>query len=364
MTSLIDVKSIECRYSQQSIVRDLSFHVNPGEIACLLGQSGCGKTTVLRAIAGLEPIHNGEIHYNHKVISRAGYNLAPELRGFGMVFQDYALFPHMTIAENIGFGIRNISLVDKQARIKQLLNVVDMSEFSSRYAHELSGGQQQRVALARALAAKPKLILMDEPFSNLDVELREQLGQAVKEILQQHGATAILVTHHQDEAFAMGDHIGIMNNGQILQWDTPFNVYHEPNDFFVADFIGQGMFVDATVLSPDSLDTEFGIIKGDRAYPWPKGTKVKVLFRPDDVVADHDSQLLGEIVHKAFKGAEILYTLKLSTGSTLLSLFPSHLDHSIGEKIAIRLDLQHLVAFPTDAVINATSVTQTGKCAD
>jgi len=189
---------------------------------------------------------------------------------------------------------------------------------------------------------------MDEPFSNLDVELREQLSQRVKEIIKEQGATAILVTHHQDEAFAMGDHIGILNNGQILQWDTPFNIYHEPANFFVANFIGQGMFVDATVLSHDSLDTEFGVIHGDRAYPWPKDTKVKVLLRPDDVVADKSSSLIGEIEHKAFKGAEILYTLKLSTGSTLLSLFPSHHDHPIGEKLAVRLDLQHLIAFPEE----------------
>ena len=348
MTALINVKSIECRYRGQTIVNDLSFHVNPGDIACLLGQSGCGKTTVLRAIAGLEPIHAGEILHDGKIISKPHFNLTPELRGFGMVFQDYALFPHMTIEENVGFGIRKYSLAHKQARIKKLLDVVDMGEYAMRYPHELSGGQQQRVALARALGAKPKVILMDEPFSNLDVELREQLSQRVKDILKQQGATAILVTHHQDEAFAMGDHIGILNNGQILQWDTPFNVYHEPANFFVAKFIGQGMFVDAKIVAPDTLDTEFGVIHGDRAYPWPKNTKVKILFRPDDIVADKNSELIGEIVHKAFKGAEILYTLKLSTGSTLLSLFPSHDDHPIGEKLGVSLDLQHLIAFPAE----------------
>jgi iron(III) transport system ATP-binding protein len=343
---LLEVKQIECGYRGEAVASDLSFHVNEGHIASLLGPSGCGKTTVLRAIAGFEPVFRGEILINGEIVSAPGRQLAPEKRHLGMVFQDYTLFPHMSIADNIGFGLRNLTQQKKNLLADEMLDIVGLRGYGKRYPHELSGGQQQRVALARALAPKPRLLLMDEPFSSLDVELRERLSIEVRDILKEQGTTGILVTHDQHEAFAMCEVVGVMHEGQIHQWDTPYNLYHEPVDRFVADFIGQGVFIPALVGAPDTLVSELGPMVGNRAYPWPQGTQVDVLVRPDDVVpADPPGELFAEVLHKAFKGAEILYTLKLSTGSNVLAMFPSHQDHSIGEQVPIRLAHDHLVAF-------------------
>lgn len=345
MEPLLNLNNIECRYDNNVVVKDLSFHIKSGSMVCLLGQSGCGKTTVLRSIAGFEPLYGGEIHKHGKLISKAGFTLAPEKRGLGMVFQDYALFPHLDVGANISFALKGKSKAEKRQITDQLLETVGLAGYADRYPHELSGGQQQRIALARALAAKPNLILMDEPFSNLDVELRERLGLEVRDILKQQGIAAVLVTHDQHEAFALGDMVGIMKDGHILQWDTPFNLYHEPANRFVADFIGQGVFIDGRLISPNAVETEVGVIQGDRAYPWPTNTEVEVLLRPDDIVPDPSSKLTAEITHKAFKGATVLYTLKLPTGNQVLSLFPSHDDHPIGTRVGIRINADHLISF-------------------
>lgn len=345
MNTIVDVKAISCRYHKEMVLDRLSFHVNTGQIACLLGPSGCGKTTALRAIAGFEAVDDGEIYLRGQRVSHAKQTLAPEKRKIGMVFQDYALFPHMTIADNIGFGLRNMAASKRRERVAGLLATVGLPDYEGRYPHELSGGQQQRIALARALAAEPDLILMDEPFSNLDVELREQLSHEVREILKPLQTSAIIVTHDQQEAFALADVIGVMQRGRILQWDTAFNLYHEPNHRFVADFIGQGVLMKGYLVSPSSVATEIGLINGNRAYTWPKGTEVDVLLRPDDIVPDSNADLKAKVIHKAFKGAEILYTLKLPTGSKVLSLFPSHRDHDIGDLVGVRITADHLVAF-------------------
>ncbi len=348
MTALLELKDIECRYDDTVVVSGLHMHVHQGHIACLLGPSGCGKTTVLRTIAGFEPVSAGEVLLRGVTASRPDYTLPPEKRRLGMVFQDYALFPHMNVADNICFGLRGMNRAAKQETAARLLDTVGMSGYEQRYPHELSGGQQQRVALARALAARPELILMDEPFSNLDVDLRERLGLEVRDILKEQGIAAILVTHDQQEAFALGDVIGIMHQGHIVQWDTPINLYHEPVNRFVANFIGQGVLLSGTVCTPDSIETIVGIIPGDRAYPWPPGTAVDVLLRPDDIVHQPNSGLRAEIVNKAFKGAEILYTLRLVDGTSVLSLFPSHYDYALGERVGIGVAAHHLVAFPRD----------------
>ncbi|MDH5324009.1 MAG: ABC transporter ATP-binding protein [Gammaproteobacteria bacterium] len=353
MKPLLELKQIRCCYQGNTIVDNLSLHVNHGNLVCLLGPSGCGKTTVLRAIAGFEPVFSGEIRMGGQLLSKSGFTLPPEKRRQGMVFQDYALFPHMTVFQNVCFGIRHQPKEEQQTTGRHMLELVGMDGFQHRYPHELSGGQQQRIALARSLAAKPDLILMDEPFSSLDPDIRESLRLEVRQILKQEGVTGILVTHDQDEAFALGDQIGVMKNGEILQWDTPFNLYHEPVDKFVARFIGQGVFLPGTMLSPDTIETELGVLKGDRAYKWRPGTAVQILLRPDDVISDAGSALSAEITQKAFKGAEILYTLRLPTGSNILSLFSSHENHEIGDKVGISVDMHHMVAFaaqqrPTD----------------
>ncbi|MGD8484720.1 MAG: ABC transporter ATP-binding protein, partial [Thioalkalispiraceae bacterium] len=279
-------------------------------------------------------------------VSYRVYTKAPEKRKIGMVFQDYALFPHMNVCCNISFGLRHLPEQQRKQTADQMLDIVGLTGFGERYVHELSGGQQQRVALARALAPKPDLILLDEPFSNLDVDMRERLSNEVRQILKDQGITGILVTHDQHEAFAVGDQIAVMNEGKLLQRDTAYNLYHSPDDRFVADFIGQGVFIRGTLTSPDAVETPIGTIHGDRAYDFPLHSEVELLIRPDDIVPDEEGELQAQVIHKAFKGAEILYSLRLTTGHEVLSLFPSHHDHEIGETVNIRLAPDHMVAFP------------------
>jgi iron(III) transport system ATP-binding protein len=343
---LLELDRVSHRYGDHSAVRGLSLRLQQGKIGCLLGPSGCGKTTVLRCIAGFEPIGEGEIVLGGQVVSRRGHTLPPEQRHVGMVFQDYALFPHLTVAGNIAFGLGRWPRAERQQRIAHLLGVVGLADAGSKYPHELSGGQQQRVALARALAPCPQLLLLDEPFSSLDVELRERLGQEVREILKQQNITAILVTHDQHEAFAMADEIGVMHEGEIQQWDTAYNLYHRPANRFVADFVGEGVLIPGTVIGPGRVQTELGALHGDIPGECAPGCAVDVLLRPDDIVHDdHHGPMQATIAAKAFRGADILYTLLLPSGRKVLSLVPSHHDHSLGEKIGIRPEVDHVVAF-------------------
>jgi iron(III) transport system ATP-binding protein len=343
---LLEVFGLRHSYGEHEVVRGLSFSLTRGTIGCLLGPSGCGKTTVLRCIAGFEAVQEGEVRLNGRVVSRPGETVPPEMRRIGMVFQDYALFPHLRIEENITFGLHAWPTGEREARLRELAELVGLSKVLRKYPYEISGGQQQRVALARALAPRPELLLLDEPFSNLDVELRERLSLEVREIIRASGATAILVTHDQHEAFAVADEIGILHEGTIQQWDTAYNLYHRPANRFVADFVGQGVFLPARALGPRELEIELGVLKGDAP---PDGRVVEVLLRPDDVVHDDASQTQAEVVHKAFRGADILYTLRLASGRKVLALVPSHHNHALGERIGIRLDVDHVVAFQPEA---------------
>lgn len=343
--SLLSLKGIYCAFDGINVLEDFSLDVSPGQIVCLLGSSGCGKTTVLRTIAGFQSIDDGEIKLRDTRVSAKGYTLAPEKRGLGMVFQDYALFPHLNVTENICFGLRKKSKEEKNQIATDLLAMVGLTGMGNRYVHELSGGQQQRIALARALAVKPDLILMDEPFSNLDVELRERIGLDVRNIFKKLGIAAIMVTHDQIEAFALADVIGVMRGGQIMQWDTPYNLYHEPINRCVAGFVGQGAFIDGALLSPTVVQTELGVIKGNRAYPWESGSSLDVLLRPDDIVPDPGGAVKGKVIHRAFRGASILYTITLPSGKDILALFSSHYDYAVGETVCIKLSVEHLIAF-------------------
>ncbi len=342
MPPLLEIIGLTQRYTDADVIRNLGFRIAKGSIGCLLGPSGCGKTTVLRCIAGFETIVGGEIKINGAAVARPGMHIPAERRRVGMMFQDYALFPHLTVAANVGFGLRDRAL--RKQRVAELLTTVSLLKEAEQYPHELSGGQQQRVALARALAPRPELLLLDEPFSNLDVDLRERLSLELRAILKQQNATAIMVTHDQHEAFAIADEIGIMQHGAIGQWDTPYNLYHKPANRFIADFVGQGAFLPGIALGDNRIEVELGVLRcttGD----WPKGSAVEVLFRPDDILHDDSSPLKAKVLHKAFRGAEFLYTLQLWTGSRVLSLVPSHHNHAIGEKIGIRLEIDHVVAF-------------------
>ncbi|AEJ01029.1 ABC transporter related protein [Nitrosomonas sp. Is79A3] len=343
--ALLQLNNVRQAYGEQVVIHDLSLALQKGNIGCLLGPSGCGKTTALRCIAGFEPVSAGEILLNGVCVSSADILVPPEQRRIGMVFQDYALFPHLDVAANIGFGLHRLTRTERERRVDELLQVVQLVSVSGKYPHELSGGQQQRVALARALAPKPELLLLDEPFSNLDVSLRERLSVEVREILKDQGITAILVTHDQAEAFAIADVIGVMQQGEIQQWDTAFNLYHRPANRFVANFVGQGVFLPGTVISAQQVAIELGILNGEIPQYCDNGCKVDVLVRPDDIVHDDNSPLQATVINKAFRGAEILYTLRLSGGAKVLALVPSHHNHVIGEKIGIKLEADHIVAF-------------------
>jgi iron(III) transport system ATP-binding protein len=350
--TLLEVRDLHLAYGDNEVVHGLAFSLPRGAIGCLLGPSGCGKTTVLRCIAGFEPPQRGEIVLGGERVSAPGLIVPPERRRVGMVFQDFALFPHLSVAQNIAFGLRGWPSAARNARLRELAELVRLEASVEQFPHELSGGQQQRVALARALAPRPDLLLLDEPFSNLDVELREQLSVEVRDVIKASGATAVLVTHDQQEAFSMADEIGIMNEGRIAQWDSPYALYHEPVNRFVADFVGQGVFLPARVLNAHRVEIELGVLEGDVPLACRqgcdacgRGCMADVLLRPDDIVHDDASSMKAEVVKKAFRGADILYTLRLNSGRTVLALVPSHHNHAIGERIGIRLDVDHVVAF-------------------
>ena len=340
------------------VLEGLQFGLKRGQIGCLLGPSGCGKTTALRAIAGFARPDGGEIRVDGRVVAGRDRWVEPEHRGVGVVFQDYARFPHLNVADNVGFGLRRVPAAQRRERIDRLLTLVGMTAQADRFPHELSGGQQQRVALARALAPSPALLLLDEPFSNLDPDLRERLAMDLREILNEAGTTALLVTHDQYEAFAMADVVGVMQHGTIAQWDLPYRLYHRPATREVADFVGLGSFLRGTLRYRDGLshvDSELGVLpiraRTDQALAGasasPQGD-VLVLLRPDDVVHDDASAMTAEVARKAFRGAQFLYTLRLPSGAEVLALVPSHHDHAIGERIGIRIDADHVVTFPAE----------------
>lgn len=342
----LEMRGVERRFGQTVAVAGLDLTLPQGAIGCLLGPSGCGKTTALRCVAGFEPVDAGEIYARKRLLSSRDVTVPPATRNIGMVFQDYALFPHLTVLDNVGFGLHGQSRAARERRALEMLAIVGLEDCRARYPHEISGGQQQRVALARALAPQPDLVLLDEPFSNLDIDLRGRLSLEVREILKQVNATALLVTHDQNEAFAMADLVGVMQNGRLEQWDAPYELYHRPATRFVADFIGQGAFLPGEVLSQDAVSTELGVLSGDVPPAFGAGSQIDLLLRPDDVLYDEASPLALEIVQKAFRGADFLYTLGLPTGATLLSLVPSHFNHSLGDRIGVRIELDHIVAFP------------------
>lgn len=342
----LELRDIECSYQGRAAVRALSLELTKGGLGSLVGPSGCGKSTVLRAIAGLEPVTSGEIVLRGKIVSRPGYTLPPETRHLSMVFQDHTVFPFLTVRDNICFGLRRLTRAEKRSIASRMLEMLELKGLETRYPHELSGGQLQRVAFAQALAPRPNLLLLDEPFTSLDAPMRERLGSELADILLDQGITAITVTHDQQEAFVLGEQIGVMSEGRILQWDTPYNLYYRPASRQVADFIGKGQFLKGILRSPDTIETEAGIIKGSQRIEWPKGKEVDVFLRPPDTISDPQSELRGKVLRKTFTGSSILYTLKLPQGSTLLSLFPGRLDYRIGDWVGIRIAPRHLVAFP------------------
>ena len=346
MSAPLHVDQISCRYESESAVNGASFVMEPGDLACLLGPSGCGKTTILRAIAGFQPLTDGHIFLDDQCISSKAFSVPPEQRNMGMVFQDHALFPHMNVEANVAAGLFRHDKSSSQRIVGEMLERVGLERHRHKYPHELSGGQQQRVALARALAPSPGLLLMDEPFSNLDLDLRDRLGHQVRELLKEIGTTGVMVTHDQQDAFTFGDAVGVMRDGKIEQWDAPYNLYHEPASYFVARFVGDGVFIQGTIASSTEVQTELGLLRGDLVTDLPVGTEVEILVRPDDVIHDDHSRQTAKILKRAFRGESYLYTLGLPSGSEVLSLVPSHHNHAIGEDLGIKMEIDHLVVYP------------------
>jgi iron(III) transport system ATP-binding protein len=352
MSSSLQIDSLGVRYSSGTeAVQGLSLDLAAGQIACLLGPSGCGKSSLLRAIAGFVQPHVGRILLGGRVLVHApSVALVPEQRGVGMVFQDYALFPHLTVLQNVIFGLTEgrpaRAGTEQLERGHELLELTGLSALKDRFPHELSGGQAQRVALARALAPRPALILLDEPFSSLDHSLRVRLAREVRDILKASGTTAIMVTHDQTEAFAMGDVLGVMFDGRLVQWDSPYAVYHEPCTPEVAQFIGEGALISGTQRGHE-VNTPLGVLPLApcccNSADAPK--EVRVLLRPDDIVHDDASPLQAQVLAKRFRGADFLYTLRLNNGEEVLSLVPSHHDHPMNAPIGIRLEADHVVTF-------------------
>ena len=362
----LELRQLDIQYpgSTAPAVRGVNLGLRSGDIGVLIGPSGCGKTTLLRAVAGLEPISDGQILLSNRVVSEKGHTEPAERRRIGMVFQDYALFPHMDVGNNVGFGLEHLPKAERQKRVADVLELVGLTGSDKRYPHELSGGQQQRVALARALAPKPDLLLLDEPFSNLDIDLRERLAQEVRNILKAAQATALLVTHDQLEAFAIGDVIGVMNEGQLHQWDDAYSLYHRPATRFVADFIGHGVFTPATLREVDGhilVSTPVGELRDVAECPLPcafENGQCDVLLRADDIVHDDDASVKAQIIRKAFRGSEFLYTLRLATGEQLMAHVPSHHNHKLGEWIGIRAEVDHVVTFNRACQMNDRELCQ------
>lgn len=351
----LTLENVSVLYDDYVAVKDAYLEVKEGELACLLGPSGCGKTTLLRAIAGFEEVSNGNIKIGDEVMSSATHSLPPEKRNIGMVFQDFALFPHLSIERNIAFGIRHKSRKEQNLRVKELLELVNLTGFEKRYAHELSGGQQQRIALSRALAPRPKLLLLDEPFASQDVELREMLAREVRLILKKEKVTALMVTHDQHEAFAMADVIGVMKQGVLQQWDTAYNLYHVPTNKFVADFVGEGAILKGEVVDENIVATALGDVQGNVPDSCVPGCPVDVLIRPDDIqlVEDENQACAGEISEaivsaRVFRGANFFYTLSLQDKSQVYVLAPSHQNYVVGEKVAFSLDVKHLIILKSE----------------
>jgi len=345
--AVIELKNVTKRYDGAKAVDDVSFRVEKGEIFAILGPSGCGKTTTLRLVAGFENPEDGEISIGEKRVAFGSFFTPPERRNVGLVFQDYALFPHLNVKENVAFGLGKFPEKQREKIIETMLGFVGLEKYSERYPHQLSGGQQQRVAVARALAPCPVGVLLDEPLSNLDADMRTQMRGYLINILRKAETTGIIVTHDQEEAFSIADRVAVMNSGRIEQIGTPEEIYHFPTTRFVADFVGEADFIDG-VVEEGRIATEIGVFKNGAKLE--KGTKVQLMIRPDDITFDLDKK--GEVVVESqiFKGSENLYTLRLASGKLVHSSRSSTLIVEEGKKVKVVANPTHVVAFIGDKV--------------
>ena len=343
-SAVLELREVSCAYEpSRPAIEHITFTVQQGEILCLLGPSGCGKTTILRAIAGFERVTAGSIALSGQLVSSRDTMIPTEQRHIGMVFQEYALFPHLRVDKNIAFGLSHLSRAQQQAIVDDLLTLTGLRGLEHRYPHELSGGQQQRVALARALALRPVLLLLDEPFSNLDPDMASRMRQDLHALLRQTKTTAILVTHDHDEAFSMADRVAVLNRGRLEQFDTPEAIYHLPTTPFVADFVGQADFIPGVVAN-HLVTTEIGDFPNTQNLT--TGSQVVVMIRPDDIHIVPTKGADAHILARQFKGSENVYTIQLPSGQIVHSSESSLSVYQVGTAIALRVVATHTVLVP------------------
>jgi iron(III) transport system ATP-binding protein len=333
MSCALSIQDLTCQYDNQTVLESLSLEVQHGEIVCLLGASGCGKTTLLKAIAGLLPLSSGNMSLNCLTIDDGENWVPPESRNIGMIFQDYALFPHLTVAQNVAFGLKGKSEGDKQNIVDEMLALVHLSELGERYPHQLSGGQQQRVAIARSLAYKPDLLLLDEPFSNIDTQVRHALIGEIRKIFKSQGVTAIFVTHSREEAFAFSDKLAVMNNGVIEQFGSASELYGEPSSKFVADFLGGGGYLPATVVG-DHFHTQLGSFNIKQGHQLNPQARYSLLLRPQSVRLSKVIESEFQVADVHFLGDDYRYVVE-GKGEKLLATSMEYLD--VGQTVSIEV---------------------------
>ena len=346
-----EIKNSTFFASKQNKVINFNLKIDkPGEIVCLLGPSGVGKTTILRSIAGLQKLAEGEIFLNGKLISSQSVHIEPEKRNIALSFQDNSLFPHYNVIDNINFGSKRKSHSKYELAADELIDILHLNNLQNKFPHQISAGEAQRVSLARSLISKPDLLLVDEPFSNIDFSLKGELQSNIKKLLKKLSITTIMVTHDSYEAFYLGNKCGIILNKQLKQFDDPYNVYHFPNSVEVVNFLNRGILIPAKVTGENTLENiDLGIIKGNFIKHYKKGTDVKLLLQPEDLEHDDQSNLKLEVVDRKFRGTNFIYTLKTSNNTLIPVFVHSHHvhQHEVDEKFGIKrpINIDHIVCF-------------------
>ena len=350
--NFFEIKNVDFNIDGKTKVKNVSFSIeNEGDVICLLGPSGIGKTTILRTIAGLERIKKGSIELNGKVLSSEKINIEPENRNVSLAFQDNSLFPHYDVQKNILLGSeKNKEKIEKKIDVKEIIDLLDISHILNKYPHEISAGEAQRASLARSLMTRPDLLLLDEPLSNVDQSFKEEIQVRLKKILNQLKITTIIVTHDSYEAFYLGSKCGIILDKQLKQFDDPYKVYHFPNSVEVVNFLNRGILIPAKVTGKNTLENwDLGTIEGNFIKEYPKGSNVQLLLQPEDLEHDDKSNLKLEVVDRKFRGTNFIYTLK-TPSNTLIPVFvhSHHIhQHEVDEKFGIKrpIHIDHIVCF-------------------